>query len=372
MRRASLFIVACIACGAASEAFSQTPVSQQIRVPRPSLRVHYDVGWGSSISVRGSQAPLNWTTGQSAQWHPGNIWIWDGPTGMGDFEFKPLINDMDWSTGANYFVPGGVGVVHVYPFFGASQGSLQIVPNFYSPQLGNTRSLRIYLPPGYFENPAKHYPVLYMHDGQNLFDANTAAFGVEWEVDETFDHEIGNGRVEEAIVVGIDNTFDRIFEYSPTADPLFGGGGGDLYLDFVEDTVKTYIDTIYRTIPDKHHTLMMGSSLGGLISFYAGWSRPHTFGRVGCMSSSFWWDGESLTVAVETHNGPRPAAVFYLDSGGISDGAAQTFRMRDALDGIGYEFGEDLFHWYEPFGSHNEASWAARLHIPLRNLLPWQ
>lgn len=173
-------------------------------------------------------------------------------------------------------------------------------------------------------------------------------------------------------MVGIDNTPQRIFEYTPTPDPVFGGGGGDLYLDFIEDTVKPWVDANYRTLTEEEETLVLGSSLGGLISFYAGWSRADVFGSAGCMSSSFWWDGEALTVQVENHAGPLPPAVFYLDSGGVNDGAAETFRMRDALDGLGYVFGLDLFHWYEPLHGHNEAAWAARFPIPMQDLLPWE
>ena len=131
------------------------------------------------------------------------------------------------------------------------------------------------------------------------------------------------------------------------------------------------MDATYRTLPDAANTLTLGSSLGGLISFHAGWSRPEVFGKIGGMSSSFWWDGESYTATVSNHVGPRPACIFYIDSGGINDGAAETIRMRDALNSIGYTFNVDLFHWFDPGGSHNEASWRDRFPIPMQSLLPW-
>ena len=127
------------------------------------------------------------------------------------------------------------------------------------------RDLILYLPPSYSANPDKRYPVLYMHDGQNLFDRATSFGGVEWQVDETFNKLIGEGRVQEAIVVGINNTSGRIDEYTPTQDPGYGGGDGDSYLDFIEQDVKPYIDANYRTQVGPRTTMMLGSSLGGLI-----------------------------------------------------------------------------------------------------------
>ena len=357
---------------AAVAGFSQVGPESVDRDLRPVVRVHYEPAPGRVMAIRGSQGPLSWFAGTPMAEKPGHVWSWRGPAGMGGFEFKPLVDDLFWSTGANYSVPAGVGIVDVFPFFGNSAGTLQIVPQFFSPQLGNFRSLRIYLPPSYAENRFKRYPVLYMNDGQNLFDPATSYSGVEWRVDESFNHEIGNGRVREAIVVGVDNTPSRIYEYSPTPDPVWGGGGGDLYLDFLQDTVKPWVDGNYRTLPGAGDTFLMGSSLGGLISFYAGWTRPEVFGAVGCMSSSFWWDSESLTVAVETHSGPRPMARFYLDSGGLQDGALQTFRMRDALLALGYLPDRDLLHVYDPLGIHHESSWAARFPGAIRWLLPWE
>ena len=352
---------------------AQTPATAAAAAPaRSTIRVHYDTGFGHFLAIRGDAAPLSWSTGQPARWTAGNVWLWQGPAAIGRFEFKPLYDDRDWSTGGNYVYPAGAGAVDVYPFFGPSQGTLTVVADFWSPQLRNTRALRIYLPPSYGENPYKRYPVLYMHDGQNLFDPRTAAFGVEWEVDETMNHEIGNGRVREAIVVGVDNTPGRLGEYTPTRDPHYGGGDGEAYLDFLQHTVKPYVDAHYRTLPGAADTRMLGSSLGGLISFHAGWTRPQVWSGVGCMSSSFWWDDEAEIALVESHTGPDPACVFYLDSGGPADGAAETFRMRDALFAQGYRYGVDLYHWYEPSGQHNEAFWAARLHRPLQILLPWE
>src|SRR5207248_10769831 len=111
-----------------------------------------------------------------------------------------------------------------------------------SPELGNRRTLRSYLPPSDDENPGKRYPVLYMHDGQNLVDAATSPFGTEWQVDETLDAAVGHGDMDEVIVVGIDNTANRIWEYTPCCDATYGGGGAEPYERFVIDTVKPFVD----------------------------------------------------------------------------------------------------------------------------------
>lgn len=337
-----------------------------------TIYVHYDTGWGNSIAVRGNKAPLSWTTGQAATWTTGNVWTWQTSTTLGAYEFKPLINNSTWSTGGNYIVPASQSAVHVYPFFGAAQGTLTTIPNFYSPQLNNSRSLILYLPPSYNTNTAKRYPVIYMHDGQNLFNAATAFGGVEWQVDENMNSLISQGKVAEVIIVGIYNTANRISEYTPSVDPSYGGGNANKYLDFVQNTVKPYIDTNYRTLTGPANTYMLGSSLGGLLSCYAGWTRSNVFSRVGCMSSSFWWNNENFTTQVQNYAGTKPPVRFYLDFGGNEGGSVNpTLNMRNALQAKGYVSGVDLKYYYDATGTHSEASWRARLPIVLTYLIPW-
>ncbi|HZF50675.1 MAG TPA: alpha/beta hydrolase-fold protein [Polyangiaceae bacterium] len=331
------------------------------------IRVHYNVGWGNKVAVRGSGAGLNWNAGANAAWSPGNVWVYTTPAAAGGFSFKPLFNDATWSIGANYVVPNGNAVVDIYPFFFTQSGRLQNVPGFQSQNLGGSRTLRVYLPPSYDENPAKRYPVLYMHDGQNVFDAAAAFGGVEWQVDETMNGMITQGKAREVIVVAVDNTGARMDEYTPVPDPGYGGGDGDAYLDFVELEVMPHINGQFRTLTGPQNTTIGGSSLGGLISFYAAWTRSDVFGAAICMSSSFWWNNQWMTHQVQKHQGTKPPARFYIDSG--TDGSAGTFSMRDALQALGYTHGVNLFHWYDPNGAHNEASWATRFHLPVERLL---
>src|SRR5690606_842207 len=170
-------------------------------------------------------------------------------------------------------------------------GTVKVLADLLSPQLGNRRDLLVYLPRSYAASD-QHYPVLYMHDGQNLFDAYTS-FAGEWQVDETMQQLERDGI--EWIVVGIPNAGeDRLAEYSPFPDPKHGSGRGDLYLDFVVDTVKARIDADFRTLPGRDHTGIMGSSLGGLISLYGFFSRPDVFGFAGAMSPAFWYGGRAI------------------------------------------------------------------------------
>lgn len=336
-----------------------------------TLRVHYDVGYGNRIAVRGSAAPLSWTVGQNATWTTGNVWTYSWPDSAGDVDVKPLINDTRWSTGANYRVRAGT-TVDVYPFFGPAQGTRTQFDNFWSPQLGNTRTLRFYLPPSYSENPLKRYPVLYMHDGQNLFDAATASYGVEWGVDETVNNLIGNGQMDEVIVVGIDHTGpSRIYEYTPCCDATYGGGGADLYERFILESVKPFVDSNLRTLPGKANTALMGSSLGGLVSFYIGRRHSDVFSKVAGLSSSFWWNNQAMTVEVEQSTVKLPLR-FYLDAGTNNDGLTETTRMRNALAADGYVQGADLYSYVAQGAGHTESAWAARVYLPLTYLFPWQ
>jgi predicted alpha/beta superfamily hydrolase len=335
-----------------------------------TLRVHYDTGFGNKISIRGSAPPLSWNQGQDATWTTGNVWTYAWPTAAGDLDVKPLVNDSAWSTGGNYHVKAGA-TVDIFPFFGPSVGSFSQIDNFFSPELNNSRTLLVYLPPSYNENSAKHYPVLYMHDGQNLFNAATSAFGTEWQVDENINRLVGTGAMDEVIVVGIYNNANRIWEYTPCCDPDDGGGGADTYTKFVIDTVKPYVDQHFRTLPGRDTTAVMGSSLGGLLSFQMARNNPTVFSKAGCLSSSFWWDNDLLPSEVEQSTTHVPVR-FYIDAGTNNDGLADTQRMDTALVADGYVQGTDLDFVIAQGGSHNEASWAARVAIPLAWLFPWQ
>ena len=238
------------------------------------------------------------------------------------------------------------------------------------------RKLRVYLPPGYHSG-SRRYPVLYMMDGQNLFDAATS-FAGEWRVDETCDALIRAGEIEPLIVVGIDNAGQgRIAEYTPWPDPKYGGGDAAGFLAELKGTLKPAIDRLYRTRPEPAHTFIGGSSLGGLISAYAGYSDPGTWGGVIAMSPSYWWDGERFAAWAAGRRKPA-LRFFYQDMGdsekgadpGVEDYIGTLRRVRKLALSQGFREGEDLFSVEAAGHSHSEKYWAERFPLALRRLLP--
>jgi predicted alpha/beta superfamily hydrolase len=329
-----------------------------------TVRVHYDAGKGN-IAILGDKGPMTWSTGVSAKAGPGNVWTYTWPDQLGDIAMKPARGDKV-SIGGAYKIAAGASA-DIYPFFGAPFGTVTILAGVESPQLKNSRSLRIFLPASYQENQAKRYPVLYMHDGQNLFDAKTASYGVEWGIDETVNRLVAAGIMDEVIVVGIDNTADRIAEYTPCCDPKHGGGKLDAYEAFIVDTVKPMIDKTLRTLPGKESTALMGSSLGGLASVIIAQHRPDVFSKAGGVSSSFWWNERALV----KKSAARVPVKFYIDAGTSGDGMEETLLMRDAMLAQGYSAGADLLFYSAEGGKHNEKSWAERVEKPLTWFFPW-
>ena len=239
--------------------------------------------------------------------------------------------------------------------------------------LGNTRAVWVYLPPTYLENARARFGVVYMHDGQNLFDPQLAFGGNPWWVQRAIDAAAATGSFAEAIVVGPESTADRIGEYTPTRDPAYPGSGkGPLYVKMLVDELKPRVDAELRTLPDRDHTAILGSSLGGLISCYAGVVKPEVFARVGAMSPSTWWDNRVLfTFVAQTAVAPRPLRV-YLDSGDSgpsSDDVVNTTQLAGAYRAQGYVDGVTLEHVVQAGATHSEVYWAQRLPEALRFLL---
>lgn len=246
-------------------------------------------------------------------------------------------------------------------------GTLKILMGFWSPQLQNRRDILVYLPPSYGRSEQR-YPVVYMHDGQNLFDDATSYVG-EWCVDETMEALSKQGT--EAIVVGIPNQGEhRLDEYSPFRDRLGHGGRGDAYLTFIVRTLKPRIDHDFLTLPGRSHTSIMGSSMGGLISLYAALRYGGTFGAAGVMSPSLWFAKRAIF-------GSARKALFipgrlYMDLG-LAEGlemVTDARRMRTLLCEKGYRLGDDLLYIEERNGRHTESAWAGRLPAALQFLLP--
>lgn len=243
---------------------------------------------------------------------------------------------------------------------------------FRSRYLPAERDLIVYLPPGYEQNRSVRFPVLYLQDGQNLFDPSTAFAGVDWRVGQTADQLIADGRVRPLLIVGIYNTGKRrIREYTPIRDAKLGGGGADRYGCMLRKEIKPFIDSEYRTLASAANTGLGGSSLGGLLSLYLGMKFPAEFTRLAVLSPSIWWSkGWILGYAAGRRIASR--AEIWLDTGTAEGGRTLDLarKMRDILIARGWKPGDDLeYHEFEG-AQHNEAAWAQRVAPLLQFLYP--
>ena len=241
-----------------------------------------------------------------------------------------------------------------------------------SPQLRNRRTVDIYFPSSY--PSGLRYPVVYMHDGQNLSDPSTA-FAGSWDLEAAMKRLAA--RELEAIVVGVHNTDARLREYSPFPDRRHGGGQADAYLAFLADTLKPRIDRLFRTRPNRDQTIILGSSMGGLVSLYAYFRFPSVFGRAGVMSPSIWFGQGAVLDFIRAAGTPRGG--IYLDAG-TQEGSAtlrDVRRLGRLLVRKGFarrrgsrRQGRPRLRYVEdPGGRHNEAAWARRLESALAFLL---
>lgn len=249
------------------------------------------------------------------------------------------------------------------------------------------RHVDVWLPPGYYNTPSQHYPVIYMHDGQNLFDPALSYAGVDWGIDTTITQLMQHEQLPGLIVVGIWNSPERLREYMP-ARMLFAPhhrmqlsqfvrqyGGPPLsqhYLAFLVTELKPLIDATYRTRPDQRHTFVMGSSMGGLISLDAITEYPHIFGGAGCVSIH-WPIGRHELVEYFGAVLPHPADhKLYFDYG--TEGVDSTYEpFQHHMDALllraGYQPDHDWMTCRYDGADHNEAAWRERVHVPLRFLL---
>ncbi len=223
------------------------------------------------------------------------------------------------------------------------------------------RDLIVWLPPEYKIDPRRRFPVLYMHDGQNIMDPQTSAFGQDWRIDETADSLINKGLIEPIIIVGIYNSSDRSEEYAP-------GDLGILYMQFVVETVLPFIDHTYRTLSGPAFTATGGSSQGGLIALMLLWEYPTVFSMAACLSPAFKFENVDYISTVRETQGPGRNARIYFDIGNIGLDQrlqSQLYEMVQTLIDKGFHEGEQLFLFIEPDAEHSERFWAKRFWRPL-------
>jgi predicted alpha/beta superfamily hydrolase len=259
-------------------------------------------------------------------------------------------------------------------------GDIRFHKSFHSKILNNDRDVVVYLPPGYESNKSKRYPVLYLHDGQNLFDGATSFIpGKEWRVDETAQALIIARRIEPLIIVGINNAGkERIDEYTPAPDEKYKmGGKADLYGRMLVEELKPFIDSTYKTRKDAGHTGIGGSSLGGLVSLYLALKYPDVFGRAAVVSPSVWFANKQIVQYAEALKS-KPHVRIWMDmgtkEGRTRDDALQSVvdarLLKDTLVKKGWRPGKDLTYFEAQGAEHNETAWAERVGQILEFLFP--
>jgi predicted alpha/beta superfamily hydrolase len=351
------------------------------------IDVHYPRDLGA-ISLRGCIAPLSWERSLPP------VAVVSRPDGdhhhfeldfpLGELiEFKAMRDDTLWSCERNYAMLAGENLT-VSPYFRHASGTLEGTGprSLHSPELGFDVPYRLFLPPSYEEHRTKRYPVLYAHDGQALFaKAPDPGDLHSWRMDDALDQLYDYGVIEEMIVVAVTTKEHRVRMLSPTPDPRYGGGDGARYLQFVVETLKPHVDATWRTKRGRESTAMIGASMGGLFSFYGAWSRSDIFGRVACLSSSFWWDNRHMIHTVRSYC-PVPRPWLYIDSGAalsqfeqdmnLRDGFEHTQAMCKALFSNAYKPGMNFVSLTYAGFQHDASAWAARLALPLQLLFPRQ
>jgi len=339
-----------------------------------------------SVGLRGAIRPLSWD--KSIPMKDPNadgvysVEIRFGDSAAGqilDYKFKISGGHDEWETGRNRSVSLTSSAQTVARPFNEPQadlapsytGNIRFHRAFTSAFLTEARDIQVYLPPGYDapENSERQYPVLYMHDGQNIFDQRSA--GAEWNVDESAERLITAGKIEPLIIVGISSTSNRLSEYTPPAGGSAASheesgspslNSGDDYGRMLTREVVPFINTTYRTLPGPDNTSLGGSSLGGLITLYFGLRYPDSFGSLLVVSPSVWWnDSEILSLLDETR---YPAFQRTWVDIGTDEGEAMVAgarKLRDALLAKGWVLDENLTYVEAPAATHSERAWSGRM-----------
>ncbi len=276
--------------------------------------------------------------------------------------YKPCIrdgNDLIWSMGANK-----VALLHkerphdVYPYFFSQEGgTITDVLEIPSASFNCNRLLRLYLPAGYDENLLKRYPVIYMHDGKNLFFPQEAFLGEDWHIEGNLDLLNSMNLLEQVIVAGI---------YAGEREEEYTHPGYKKYGHCLTQEIKPWIDDNFRTLRGPWHRCVMGSSLGGVVSFYLAWEYPDVFGTAACLSSTFSYKDDLIKRVEYDPVEQRSHLRIYLDSGWPGDNYDATLKMASILLDRGFKWGTNFLHIAFPNARHTEHDWASRMHIPLQ------
>lgn len=342
-----------------------------------TVRVRYPAARGP-VFLRGNGAPLDWETNTAPTKIDGDVAVFRVPVPLSrTIEVKPYRGDGRWAYGPNLVVSGRDDV-EVTPCF--ERGNGHLLPWHEVPVQGQKPlRVRICLPPTYDEHASTRHPVLYALDGQALWSDQSDPFGI-WSLDHVLDELWALGALDDVIVVSIDTSEDRLARLGPVPDRVHGGGNGPALLKILGETLVPRVDETYRTRPERGARGILGSSMGGLFAFFAGWFRPDLFGSVICLSSSFWWADRWMIRTVEDGPCPQPRPYVYLDSGAttspfaedanLRDGQHHTRAMMRGLLSHCWKQDDDLDVLAFPGERHEAAAWGARVSIPLQLLFP--
>jgi len=272
---------------------------------------------------------------------------------------KPCLRTLSgvlWAKGANrLLVATREDINDIHPFFhSAERGRILDIITLQSKILNRQHSLRVYLPAGYDENTCRSFPVLYMQDGRNLFFPQEAFMGQDWGIEGKLALLNGMNAIRQMMIVGVFSG-DRMQEYTSPGYESYGRS--------VVEEVKPYIDSHFRTRPGPETTGVMGSSLGGVVSFYMGWQWPQVFGNVGCLSSTFTHQDNLVERVLKEE---RRNIRFYIDTGWPGDNYEVGHAMAVALAERGYRYGHDFLYFAFPNAEHSERDWGQRLHLPFQ------
>jgi predicted alpha/beta superfamily hydrolase len=251
--------------------------------------------------------------------------------------------------------------------------NLLTIEAFPSRALRCTRKIRILLPDGYQETATRRYPVLYAHDGQNLFADSESFSGQAWHLDHILGDLINSGQIEPLILVAIDHAGsgrlaefahqDRIHEDQTIT------ARGSLYEEFLAVELKPHVDRLFLTRPEARANALMGSSMGGLVSLNIGLRRSHLFGAVAALSPSCWWNPARLKSDLRRDQHALTRLKIWLDIGGREGRFGDEVEEIAADIALLSENDEDMFRYYlDPVADHSESAWRNRVHLPLKFL----
>ena len=321
------------------------------------IRIYYP----NDISHLVLRTELDWDKDihPSAVDHAGSVAEFKFETSIPFVYFKPCLKypaAIEWATGANGLIVATREDVHeFYPAFRSGEdGRILDIITLDSRILNRQHRLRVYVPAGYDENTCRTFPVAYMQDGSNLFFPQEAFMGQDWGVKDKLALLNGMNAIQQMMIVGIFSA-DRMHEYTSPGYESYGRS-------LVEE-IKPYIDTHFRTRPSPRTTGVMGSSLGGVVSFYIGWQWPDVFGYVGCLSSTFSHKDNLVERVLREE---RRDVRFYIDSGWPGDNYEVGLAMAVALAERGYRYGDDFLYFAFPNAGHSERDWGQRLHLPFQ------